>query len=67
MIEERIKEVERIVQVPVIQDRIQEVIVEKNVYIEVEKIVERVVDKLVELKTTEERIVNHETIQERVI
>ena len=67
MIEERIKEVERIVQVPVIQDRIQEVIVEKNVYIEVEKIIERVVDKLVELKTTEERIVNHETIQERVI
>jgi hypothetical protein len=35
------------VQVPVFQDRIQEVTVEKNVYIEVEKIVERVVDKLV--------------------
>jgi deoxyhypusine synthase len=55
------------VQVPVFQDRIQEVIVEKNVYIEVEKIVERVVDKLVELKTVEERIINHETVQERVI
>jgi deoxyhypusine synthase len=55
------------VQVPVFQDRIQEVIVEKNVYIEVEKIVERVVDKLVELKTVEEKIINHETVQERVI
>lgn len=47
------KEVEKIVQVPVIQDRIQEVVVEKNVYIEVDRVVEKIVDKVVELKTVE--------------
>ena len=39
MIEERVKEVERIVQVPVIEERIQEVVVEKNVYVEVDRVV----------------------------
>lgn len=43
----------KIVQVPVIQDRIQEVVVEKNVYIEVDRVVEKIVDKVVELKTVE--------------
>ena len=47
--EEVIREVERIVQVPVFQDRVMEVEVPKNVYIEVEKIVEKIVDKLVEV------------------
>ena len=39
MIEERVKEVEKIVQVPVVQTKIEEVIVEKNVYIEVDRVV----------------------------
>ena len=67
MIEERVKEVEKIVQVPVIQDRVQEVVVEKNVYIEVDRVVEKVVDKLVEVQTYEEKVIPHECIVERVV
>lgn len=47
IVEEKIIEVERTVQVPVVQDRVQEVEVPKNVYVEVEKVIEKVVDKLV--------------------
>jgi len=59
--------VERIVQVPMIQDRIVEIEVEKNVYIEVEKIVEKIVDKLVEVPRYEEKIINNEVIIEKII
>ena len=50
-----------------IQDKIVEVEVFKNVYVEVEKIVERVVDKLVEVPKYEEKIINNEVIIEKVI
>lgn len=42
-----------------IQDRVVEVEVPKNVYVEVERIVERVVDKLVEVPKYEEKIINN--------
>ena len=41
-----------------IQDKIVEVEVPKNVYVEVEKIVERVVDKLVEVPKKKEKIIS---------
>ena len=44
-----------------------EVEVPKNVYIEVEKIVEKIVDKLVEVPKYEEKIINNETIIEKVV
>ena len=50
-----------------IEEKIQEVVVEKNVYIEVDRVVEKVVDKMVEIKTVEEKIINHENIVERVV
>lgn len=50
-----------------IQDRIVEIEVEKNVYIEVEKIVEKIVDKLVEVPRYEEKIINNEVIIEKII
>lgn len=42
-------------------------VVEKNVYIEVDKLVEKIVDKVVELKTVEERIINTETVRENIV
>lgn len=60
-------EVERTVQVPVVQDRVQEIEVPKNVYVEVEKVIEKVVDKLVEVPQYEEKVINNEVIIEKVI
>lgn len=42
-----------------IQDKVVEIEVPKNVYIEVEKIVEKIVDKLVEVPKYEEKIINN--------
>jgi len=39
----------------------------KNVYIQVEKPVEKIVDKLVEVPRYEEKIINNEVIIEKVI
>lgn len=60
-------EVERIVEVPMIQESIREIEVEKNVYIPVEKVFDRVVEKLVECPVYEEKVIHHEVIQEKVV
>lgn len=52
---------------PMFQDKIVEVEVSKNVYVEVEKIVEKIVDKLVEVPRYEEKVINNEVIIEKVI
>lgn len=51
----------------VFQDRPFEVPIEKNVFIEVEKIVEKVVDKLVEVPKVEQIFEIREVIQEKII
>jgi hypothetical protein len=45
-----------------IQDKIVEIDVPQNVYIEVPQIVEKIVDKLVEVPKYEEKIINNEVI-----
>jgi len=42
-----------------IQEKIVEIEVPKNVYIEVEKIVEKIVDKMVEVPKYEEKVTTH--------
>jgi hypothetical protein len=59
-----IREVEKIVHVPVIQEQIKEVEVIKNVYIEIEKPVERVVERAIEVPKIEERVITKEVLRE---
>jgi hypothetical protein len=50
--------------VPVIQEQIKEVEVIKNVYIEIEKPVERVVERAIEVPKIEERVITKEVLRE---
>jgi hypothetical protein len=52
------------VHVPVIQEQIKEVEVIKNVYIEIEKPVERVVERAIEVPKIEERVITKEVLRE---
>ena len=64
---ERIREVERIVQVPAIVEKVVEIEVLKNVYIEVEKPVERIVEKIVPVERVVEKVVNVSNDVERIV
>ena len=58
---------EVIVERLIIQERHIEVPIEKNIYIEVERIVDRIVDKLVEVPRLEQTFEIREIIHERIV
>jgi hypothetical protein len=55
------------VEVPVFREVPHEIDRQKNVFIEVEKVIERLVDKLVEVPRVEQTIEFREIIKEKVV
>ena len=62
-----VKEVEKRVEVPVFQDRVVEFEVEKNVFIEVERVIDRIVDKLVEVPKEIKEVEIQKIVEQKII